>query len=63
MKKKKFELNVGSGMALGVMGAAFIALVVSLITGNHEIWAWAIPVGIAVGLAIGAGASSKKSSP
>ncbi|MCI0397457.1 MAG: hypothetical protein L0332_19335 [Chloroflexi bacterium] len=58
-KRGRFELNAGSGMALGVIVAAVIALIVSLITGDNDIWIWAIPVGVAVGLAIGARAGRR----
>jgi hypothetical protein len=57
---KKFELNAGTGMVAGVFVAALVALVVSMITGDDAVWTWAIPVGIAVGLAIGAGRQSKE---
>jgi hypothetical protein len=58
MNKKlhgKLELNAGTGMAGGVIVGALIALIVSAITGDQSIWAWAIPVGLASGLAVGAG--------
>lgn len=58
MKNKKpmsLELNAGTGMALGVALGAVIAAVVDLTTGYSAIWTWAIPVGVACGLAIGAG--------
>ncbi|MDX1436164.1 MAG: hypothetical protein R3335_05095 [Anaerolineales bacterium] len=51
----RFQLNAGTGMALGTIAGALIALVVSLITGDQAVWSWAIPVGLASGLAIGAG--------
>ncbi|MBK8903684.1 MAG: hypothetical protein IPM53_21050 [Anaerolineaceae bacterium] len=57
MKNHK-QLNAGTGMAVGVLVSAFIALVVQLATGDSSVWNWAIPVGLAVGLAIGAGRSS-----
>lgn len=56
---KRLQLNAGTGMALGVFVAAVIALIVNLVTGNSDVWVWAIPVGIAVGLAIGAGQQNK----
>lgn len=59
MMGKSFELNAGTGMALGALVAALIALAVNLITGSSAVWAWAIPVGIAVGLAVGAGRSAR----
>jgi hypothetical protein len=58
-RKRRFQLNAGSGMALGVIVAAVIALVASFTTGDNSIWLWAIPVGLAVGLAIGAGAARR----
>ena len=57
MKNKK-KLNAGTGMTLGVIIGAAIALIVQLITGDSSIWSWAIPVGLAVGLAVGAGNNS-----
>ena len=55
---KGFELNAGTGMALGALCAAVIALLVNMIMGSSAVWSWAIPVGIAVGLAVGAGRSA-----
>lgn len=57
---KHFKLNAGSGMVLGVLIGALIALLVSLITGDTTVWTWAIPVGLAGGLAIGAGSASQR---
>lgn len=54
-KDKNSQRYVGYGIALGAVGGALVALGVSLITRNDDVWAWTIPVGIAVGLAIGAG--------
>ena len=59
---KKFELNAGTGMALCVIIAAFVALLVNLITGDAFVWTWAIPAGIATGLAIGAGRTAQHKS-
>ena len=56
MDKKRFELNAGTGIALGVVGGALLAVLVMAITGDADIWVWAIPVGAAVGVAIGASA-------
>lgn len=52
-------------MALGAIMAAVIALAVQLMTGDSAIWTWAIPFGVAIGLAIGAsaGGSNKKDRP
>jgi hypothetical protein len=61
MKSYILRLNAGTGMALGAVVAAIIALVVQVATGNGSIWAFAIPLGIAVGLAIGAGANRRAS--
>lgn len=55
MSNKTFQLNAGTGMTLGIISAVLISLLVSAITGNNEIWNWSIPVGLAMGLAIGAG--------
>lgn len=57
---KDFELNAGTGMALGAILAAVVALLVNLVTGDTSIWAWAIPLGIALGVAVGAGRANKK---
>lgn len=51
---------VGKGIAFGAIGGAIVAALVSAITGNNDIWIWAIPVGVAVGLAIGAGMQNKR---
>ena len=59
-KSRQFQLNAGSGMALGAIGGALVALLVSTITGDSAVWSWAIPVGLAVGLALGAGATAEK---
>lgn len=54
-EQSKLQLNAGTGMAGGVIIGALIALVVSAIIGDQSVWAWAIPVGLAVGLAVGVG--------
>ena len=59
-KTNRFKLNAGTGMVLGIIIAAIIALVVTGFTGNSDVWTWAIPVGVAVGLAIGSSASRRK---
>lgn len=46
-------------MAGGVIIGALMALVISAITGDQSVWAWAIPVGLAVGLAVGAGSQKR----
>jgi ABC-type uncharacterized transport system permease subunit len=51
----RFQLSAGTGMAAGAVVGAIVALVVSSITADQSIWSWAIPVGLASGLAIGAG--------
>ena len=61
MKNRNFTLNAGNGMVLGAVVGALIALLVNVVTGNSSIWTWAIPVGLAIGLAIGAGRSQKES--
>jgi hypothetical protein len=61
MKSKKFRLNAGTGMVLGIITAVLISLVVTLLTGNGDIWLWSIPVGVAGGLAVGAGAAASNS--
>ena len=50
----KLQLNAGTGMALGALLGALVALIVSAVTGDQTVWSWAIPVGLASGLAIGA---------
>lgn len=63
MKNKNswsLELNAGTGMVLGIFIGAAIALLVQLITGDGLIWSWAIPVGLACGLAVGAGRSNSE---
>ena len=54
------KLSAGSGMVIGAFGAALLALVVQLVTRDTSIWVWAIPIGIAVGLALGAKAGLVK---
>ena len=58
--KNNLKLNAGTGMALGTLVGAAIALLVLTLSGDSTIWNWALPVGLAVGLAIGAGQSSGK---
>lgn len=57
----RFRLNAGTGMGAGAIGGALVALAVSAVTGDTSIWSWAVPVGLAVGLAIGAGRSQEDS--
>jgi hypothetical protein len=52
---ERFKWNAGTGMGAGAIGGALVALLVSSVTGDASIWSWAVPVGLAVGLAIGAG--------
>jgi hypothetical protein len=59
MNNKKLELNAGTGMTLGVLVGTIVALIVSTATGDNFVWSWAIPAGLAGGLAIGAGAAKK----
>jgi hypothetical protein len=54
-KQSRLQINAGTGMALGAILGGLIALVVSAITGDQSVWSWAVPVGLATGLAIGAG--------
>lgn len=53
--QNRFRWNAGTGMVSGIVIGAFVALVVSTVTADQSIWSWAIPVGLAMGLAIGAG--------
>ena len=54
-KQNSLELNAGTGMVLGIFVGAAIALLIQIITGDSSTWSWAIPVGLACWLAIGAG--------
>ena len=54
-EQKRSRWDVGKWMVAGIFVAALVALVVSFITDDQSIWSWAIPVGLAIGLAIGAG--------
>jgi hypothetical protein len=56
------KLNTGTGMVMGILVSAAIALLVGFITGDSSVWSWAIPVGLACGLAIGAGAANNNGS-
>ena len=56
----KWQLNAGTGMALGALGGAIIALVVNMVSSDSSVWIWAIPVGLGVGLALGAGYASQR---
>lgn len=56
---KPTRSNVGKGMALGTAIATVIALVVQVTTGDGAVWAYVIPIGVAMGAAIGAGATAK----
>lgn len=58
--KQIMQLNAGSGMALGAVGGALVALLVSTTTGDTSVWTWAVPVGLASGLAIGAGRANQR---
>jgi uncharacterized transporter YbjL len=60
MSRRRFELNAGTGIALGVIGGALLAVLVMAMTGDADIWVWAIPLGAAVGVAIGASASRRR---
>lgn len=52
---QKWQWNAGTGAAAGVLVAAILSLIVDLVTGDSSIWTWGIPVGLALGVAIGAG--------
>lgn len=56
------KLAAGTGMAMGVLISAAMALVVQVITGDGSVWSWAIPVGLATGLAIGTAGTKKNNS-
>lgn len=51
---KRFQRNAGTGMVAGVIIGVVVALIVSVTMGDDAVWSWAIPVGVAVGLAVGA---------
>lgn len=53
--------TAGIGMAVGAVAGAIVALVVQLATGDPRVWAYAIPIGVAAGVAIGAGAAPRPS--
>jgi hypothetical protein len=59
VQDKDSQFTVGKGITFGVIGGAVLAVFVSALTGDSDIWIWAIPVGIAVGVAIGAGMQRK----
>jgi hypothetical protein len=59
---KNFQLNQATGMAMGVIVAAFISIVVQVATKDISIWIWSIPIGIAIGLLVGIAAKKKRSS-
>ena len=63
-KRFKIKLNAGKGMVMGILIGTAVALLVQLITGDSSVWNWAIPVGLACGLASGAaknnGSTTKK---
>jgi MFS family permease len=54
-KQAGLNWNAGTGMVAGILIGAMIGLAVSAITGDKSAWNWAIPFGLATGLAIGAG--------
>ncbi len=60
-RKKQTGLywNAGIGMVAGILIGAMVALGVSAITGDQSTWNWAIPFGLATGLAIGAGKQNR----
>ena len=60
-KETRFQLNAGNGMVLGIFVAVLVAVLVNVLAGDSSIWSWAIPVGIASGLAVGAGQANKAS--
>jgi hypothetical protein len=53
------RLNAGTGMAAGALIGGAAAAVINSLTGDSSIWSWAIPVGIAIGLAVGAGSQNR----
>ena len=63
MTDKMVADSAGKGMAVGAGIAAFIALVVQFSTGDANVWTWVVPVGIAIGLAIGLASTRKPNSP
>lgn len=51
LRKKPMAL----GMTIGILGSTAVGILVNIITGDGAVWAWATPVGVAVGAALGAG--------
>ena len=58
-RRPKFDWNAGTGMIAGILIGAMVALAVRVITGDQSTWLWAIPFGLATGLAIGAGKENR----
>ena len=56
--QKLFEAE-WSPMVISILIAAFVAMLVS-VTAGENIWAWTIPLGVAVGTAIWAGRQNAK---
>lgn len=57
MDKKNAQLrtDMGRGMAMGIAAMVLVSILVNWTTGDDSIWSWSIPVGVAIGTAIGAG--------
>jgi MFS family permease len=58
-KQAGLNWNAGTGMVAGILIGAMIALAVSAMTGDQSIWNWAIPFGLATGLAIVTGKQNR----
>lgn len=62
MNNKQSARHVGQGMVIGILISTLIALIVNLITGDSSVWTYMIPIGVAMGAAIGAG-QAKQAAP
>ena len=58
MASKFFKFNAGTGMVYGIVLATILALVVQHFTKDSSIWIWILPIGVAVGFAIGVSVST-----
>lgn len=59
-ERARSNWNAGQGMAVGAVAGAVVAILVNVITGDTSVWSWAIPVGLACGLAIGNANGSRR---
>ena len=59
MNENKKPSIFNNMMMISIVIAAFIALIVSLTTGDQTVWAYMIPIGVAVGASISNGRKEK----